>query len=219
MPLLLYCVADAGTSLNGQTGVAGSSVERLKHSDFAVFYSQSSTADAWLQTPIKDAARQFHKVHHSLFLSSPIVPFRFPTILESEVELREHLNQHAAEYQELLCRFADMVQMDIAFTRPPAPVAGSGTEYLRERQRLAGSLEQAAAQLRLAAGTLVQDWRRRSVFTGLRCFALLERKRVDQFNERIKSVSLPPGVSARVSGPWPVAEFLEIKISHEGSTP
>lgn len=213
MPLLLYCVAEAGIEHITQTGVAGLPVERMESCVISAFYSQSSTADAWLKMPIKDAAHEFHAVQQKIFNSSAIVPFRFPTIFENEDSLGQHLNEHAKEYKKLLQRFATCVQIDILLSQPAAPAAESGTQFLRDRQSRARLLERAAEHFHAAVLPAIKDWRQRSASNGFRCFALLERKRAEEFNERIKAASLPDGITARVSGPWPVAEFLDTKNS------
>jgi Gas vesicle synthesis protein GvpL/GvpF len=213
MPLLLYCVAEAGIEHITQSGVAGLLVERIESCGISAFYSQHSTADTWLKMHVKDAAREFHKIQQKIFASSAIVPFRFPTMFETEEKLRQHLNQHAKEYEELLQRFTNCVQIDILLSQSAAPAAESGAQFLRDRQNRARTFERGAEHLHTAAQPAIKDWRQRSTSKGLRCFALLERKGVEEFNERIKAASLPDGITARVSGPWPVAEFLDIKNS------
>jgi Gas vesicle synthesis protein GvpL/GvpF len=210
MPLLLYCVAEAAIGHDTQTGVAGLPVERMESSGISVSYSRNSTADAWLKTPVKNAAREFHKVQQKMFDSLPIVPFRFPTTFEDEERLRQHLNEHAAEYHELLRRFATCVQIDIALSQSASPPAESGTQFLRDRQNRVQTLERVAGQLHVATQPVIRDWRLRSTSSSLRCFALLERRHVGEFNERIKATALADGITARVSGPWPVAEFLDL---------
>jgi hypothetical protein len=87
----------------------------------------------------------------------------------------------------------------------------SGATYLRERQERNHALEQFASELRKQAKPLAKDWRQRTVSNGLRCFALLERKHVEEFNEKMKMLAVPSALGARVSGPWPVAEFVDFE--------
>jgi gas vesicle protein GvpL/GvpF len=212
MAVLLYCVANPSASLNSQTGVAGSPVSTLEHSGLGIFYSENATADPWLRAPLRTSAEEFHRVQRELFSRGAIVPFRFPTILESENKLREHLGQRADEYKNLLQRFATSVQMDVFLTHATALSTNpSGAAYLRERQERNRALEQFAAKLRTHAEPLAKDWRQRSVSNGLRCFALLERKQVEEFNEKMKTLAVPSALNARISGPWPVAEFLDFE--------
>lgn len=185
-------------------------MSRFDDSGLAVFYSENATPDCWLRAPLKTSAEEFHRVQRELFRSGPIIPFRFLTILQSQEKLREHSEQRAEEYKALLHRHADDVQMDISLTYGAvASKPTSGADYLRERHGRNQALENFAAKLRAAAGTLAEDWRQRSTPNGIRCFALVARKQVEEFNEKMKNVSVPPQISARVSGPWPVSEFLD----------
>jgi hypothetical protein len=185
----------------------------LDHSGLGVFYSESVSADTWLRVPLRSSAEEFHRVQRELFSKGPVVPFRFPTILESDDKLREHLDQRGEEYKNLLLRFATSVQMDVFLTHTTALTAHpSGATYLRERQEKNHSLEQFAAELRKHAEPLVKDWRQRMVSNGLRCFALLERKHVKEFNEKMRTLPVSSALGARISGPWPVAEFLDFEI-------
>jgi Gas vesicle synthesis protein GvpL/GvpF len=210
MALLLYCVADRSASYPTMIGVSGSPVVRLEHSEVTLFYSEEADSNRWLRAPLKKSAEEFHGVQQELFRTAAIIPFRFPTILGDQEKLREHLHQRSAEYKSLLCRFRTSVQMDIMVTdsMPPAD-RPSGAQYLRDRQIRHRRLEQFAADIRQRANGVVEDWRQRSLANGLRCFALVERERVPHFNETMKTVVVPAGLKARISGPWPMAEFLE----------
>jgi len=192
------------------TGVAGSPVARLEHGEVTLFYSEDADSNRWLRAPLKKSAEEFHGVQHELFRSAAIIPFRFPTILEDQEKLGKHLEQRSAEYQSVLRRFATSVQMDITVTdsMPPAD-RPSGAQYLRDRQTRNRRLEEFAADIRHRARGVVKDWRQRSLANGLRCFVLVERERVPEFNETMKTVFVPGGLNARISGPWPLAEFLE----------
>src|SRR5215831_3960626 len=100
--------------------------------------------------------------------------------------------------------------MDLALTHATALQASSScSDYLRERQTRSRLLNHFAADLHGLATPLAKDWRQRSVANGLRCFALVEREQVHEFNEKMKTVYAPAELSVRISGPWPVAEFLD----------
>lgn len=213
MAILLYCVAETNVSLHAPSGVPNSPVSRLDHSALAIFYSENESSDAWLRAPLSSSATEFHRVQEELFRAGPIIPFRFPTILDNKDELQKHLEERSETYEGLLHRFADCVQMDISLAHTTAAsTPASGAAYLRERQSRTRTLEDFAKNLRAVLLPLITDWRERSVKNGLRCFALVARKQVQEFNERLKAVSVPRDITARVSGPWPVAEFLDFKI-------
>lgn len=213
MPLLLYGVTGAAVPLNSSQGVAGSPVLRLEDGDLVIHYSETEDANLWLRASLASSAAEFHHVQRELFRSAAILPFRFPTILESYDKLREHLADHATDYQSLLARFANCAQIDIVLTyASDFPSPASGAAYLRERQSRGRTLEDFAERLKDQAAPLLKDWRQRSVSKGLRCFVLVERQQIEVFNETIGRISVPPRVSARVTGPWPVAEFLDLKL-------
>jgi hypothetical protein len=210
MALLLYCVADSFAQPHSETGVRGSAVSASQHSGVKVFYSEDTTPEVWLREPLRSSARQFHGVQQELFRAGAIIPFRFPTILESCDKLRQHLDLRSTEYQSLLRRFANRVQMDLALTHATGPPASSsGLDYLRQRQTRGRLLHHFAADLQALLTPLAKDWRQRSVANGVRCFALVERAQIHEFSERMKAIFVPGGLGVRISGPWPVAEFLD----------
>ena len=213
MPVLLYAVAGSLVPLDAPSGVANSPVCRLEHSGVAIFYSESDTPEIWLRAPLSTSVMEFHRVQKEIFRSSAIVPFRFPAILDSKDELLKHLDERSGTYKDYLQRFAGCAQMDLSLTHAnAASPPSSGTAYLHERQSRTRVLEQFAKVLRDDLAPLITDWRERSIENGLRCFALVARKQVEEFNEKIKTVSVPPNLSVRVGGPWPVAEFLDFKL-------
>jgi hypothetical protein len=197
--------------MHTQPGVAGSLVSHLDHSGLTIFFSENPTSDLWLKTPLSKSANEFHRVQQEIFRGTAIIPFRFPTILDDGDKLRAYLEERSGEYISLLARFASFVQIDITVTQTASSPPPSGADYLRERQSRNRTLDEFTTLLHSEAGTLAKDWRQRSIANGLRCFALVERKQVQEFNERMRTVAMPSQISARVSGPWPVAEFLDFK--------
>ena len=213
MSLLLYCVAKPSALQDeSQPGVAGTPVSRIEGSNLAAFVSRNDHHEVWLRTPLSTSALEFHRVLTGLFKAAAIIPFRFPTILESDQELAELLNQRSSEYNTLLSKFENWTQMEaqVSYSNPggPAPTE-SGTEYLLERQRRQRTLADFGSELGSAI-SVAGEWRHRSMKSGLRCFALVERNRIAQFKERMQSISVPAGLKVRVSGPWPVSEFLDL---------
>jgi gas vesicle protein GvpL/GvpF len=216
MSLLLYCVTTPLASLDpSQAGVGETPVLRMQSSALVIFFSQSPTPDPWLRAPLGSSAAEFHHVLQQLFKSAAIIPFRFPTILNSDEELAKHLAQHSEEYEFLLEKFRSCVQMDVlvgySSDTTQVPSARSGAEYLRARQRRNDALNRLASELRAPTARVAKEWRQRAVHHGVRCFALLERDHIREFNDNMRTVSVPAGMNVRVSGPWPVAEFLDLK--------
>jgi hypothetical protein len=216
MALLLYCVADSDAPVAGTLqGVSQSPLLRLEGHGLTTFASRSSSRELWVRRPVAEAALEFHQVLQQLFRTTVILPFRFPSIIESEGELDQHLEQHAASYKSALENFRNSVQLEAriidSYGGEDASRALSGTEYLREKERRATALASLVSRLELAADGTAKHWRTRAMQNGLRLFALVDRERVMAFKSALGSVSMPPGLSLRISGPWPVTEFLNLK--------
>jgi hypothetical protein len=210
MPVLLYCVTQPSVhAKESQSGVAGVRVERVEGPGLAVFVSHSADSNVWLRAPVRTSALEFHRVLMKLFESAAIIPFRFPTIFASDDELGALLSERVDEYLSVLNRIADFVQMEVRVTGPEMPSApSSGAEYLRKRQKHLGALKEFGARLRGAAAPVVKEWIESTLKDGQRHFALVERSKVAQLEQALRELSVPEGITARVSGPWPVREFL-----------
>jgi hypothetical protein len=211
MAILLYCIAKSHVRApDSLTGVAGDPVLRAEISDLAAFTSHNQDSAVWLRAPLQSTALEFHRVLTEIFKSAAIIPFRFPTVFEREQELIDRLEQRSSEYTTLLEKFRDFVQMEIRVTNsnlktPPA----SGAQYLKARQAATRAAETFASELRASVASLVQDWRERPSKEGTRAFALVERDRVPDFRSLMLKTSIPHDLGVRVSGPWPVSEFIE----------
>jgi gas vesicle protein GvpL/GvpF len=213
MALLLYCVADLDAPPTGALeGVSGLPLLRHEGHGLITFISRSSSPEVWVKRPVAEAALEFHHVLQELFRATAILPFRFPSTIESERELQQHLEERAPQYQAALQKFRNLVQLEARIVVSggvqdgrPAP---SGTEYLREKERRASALSSFASTCEVAAAGSAEQWRTRALPNGLRLFALVDRERTRDFRGALERVPVPPGLSLRISGPWPVTEFL-----------
>lgn len=214
MSILLYCITDQAASSDVGPGVAGLPVLHCRQASLDALFSQNTSAESWTGTSLKQSAREFHNVLQRAFATHAIVPFRFPTLMDGEDELVTHLRQNGAEYSAQLKKFENSVQMDISIAslepHSAAPQT-SGAEYLRTRQKQSNDLEVVATQIQELTGKQAQQWHNRPASNGLKLFALLNRVSVAAFHERLKKFSVPSNLTVRVSGPWPVTEFLELK--------
>jgi hypothetical protein len=163
-----------------------------------------------MKRELRTSALEFHRVLRHIFERSAIVPFRFPTIFDTGEQVEEHVQQRSGEYVTLLDRFADSVQMEIRVSggMPPSR-AQSGTDYLKIRQQLIQAAERFAPQLKEAFSSVSREWRQRMARNELRAFALIPRDKTEQFAKAAGAIVVPQGLQARVSGPWPVTEFIE----------
>ena len=214
MSILLYCITQQPELPKLGSGVAGLPVLSLEHGELAALFSQGAPPAGWTGVPLKDSARQFHQVLRRVFESRAIIPFRFPTLMRDAEELTVHVGENAGEYSAQLEKFGNSVQMDItvAYSDPTCPPSQtSGAEYLRGRQRRSEELNRIAETLHAHVDSATQDWRTRPARDGLKVFALLDRDSVALFHGSLQSFRVPSGLSFRITGPWPVTEFLELK--------
>jgi len=213
MSILLYCVTEKSELPTLGLGVAGLPVLSLEHGQLAALFSQGASGEVWTGAPLKESARQFHHVLQGVFESRAIIPFRFPTLLREAEELTVHIRANSPEYLAQLARFRTSVQMDISVARlDPAGAScqTSGSEYLRERQKRSEEFDKIAEKLHAHVNSATKDWRIRPTPHGLKALALLDRDSVALFKTRLQRFLVPPGLGIRISGPWPVTEFLEL---------
>jgi gas vesicle protein GvpL/GvpF len=211
MPVLAYCITESAIPIEVPgVGVGGMAVETLEHSGLRCFVSRSSSSDTMLGPPAREAALAFHRVLQEIFRQGAIIPFRFPTVLADEAEMARHLHEHAAEYHEALGRLRDLVQMEIhlGLGSSKQSLRDTGTEYLRSRQAQQSVLESTAGQFQQAGKSWISGWRQQASPHHIRCYALVSRGSVAEFERALVTVQVPSSVSARVSGPWPATEFV-----------
>ena len=187
-------------------------VESVEDSGLRCFVSRSPSSDTMLGPPAREAALAFHRVLQEIFRQTAILPFRFPTLLSDETELTGHLNQNAAKYHEALGRLRDVVQMEIRLMMESpgqsTPDKQTGTEYLKARQAKQVALEELAGRFQETGRSWIHGWRQQVSAHHIRCYVLVNRSAIAEFESALVSVEVPAGVSARISGPWPATEFV-----------
>jgi Gas vesicle synthesis protein GvpL/GvpF len=165
--------------------------------------------------PVPEMVKAFNQVLQRIFAQAVIIPFRFPTIVESEDMLRQFVESRAAEYSGALKRLRNKVQMDVRImfkTRENVNSSSSksGREYLEGRRGRYQQAQSVMDEFRRVSNSLAEEWIQRDTPSGIRSFALVDRSSLAVFLERIGSVVTPADISARVTGPWPPSEFVEI---------
>ena len=221
MPILAYCLIETQSIQAPAKGVGELPVESMEQDGLQCFFSQTPSSDKILALPTKQAALAFHSVVQAIFQQAAVIAFRFPTILQGTSQLLANLSAHDVMYRDALARLRNVVQMEIQLSsaghiavEPSANestvMKTTGTRYLMDRQAAQRALSQSAAVLHGLGGDLIRDWRERFSSRGLRCFALIGRQVVDDFKSRMAVAQLGAGVLARVSGPWPAGEFVDI---------
>lgn len=216
MPLLPYCMVQSDVSTVAPArGVHEAEVEWLDERALRCFFSRVAASFAGASVEVlKEDALRFHSVLHAIFAQTAVIPFRFPTTLDTEQELRRFLTAGASSYREALARLRDIVQMElrVSISLSASTTPCSGREYLLARQAQTRALADGAVAAHGLARGLIQDWRERETKSGLRCYALVRRTDVGEFESRMCSLVLPEGVTMIVSGPWPATEFLEVQV-------
>jgi len=212
--VLAYCVAEQQTQFSSLgTGVEGAPVRWIDAGRLRCFVSDFAAQMPY--APVPEMVRAFNQVLQRIFAQAVIIPFRFPTIVESEDTLRQFVESRAAEYSGALKRLRNKVQMDVriifkARESVNSSSSKSGREYLEGRW---GRYEQAQSvmdKFRQVSNSLAEEWIQRDTPSGIRSFALVDRSSLAVFLERIGRVVTPADISARVTGPWPPSEFVEI---------
>jgi Gas vesicle synthesis protein GvpL/GvpF len=211
MSLLAYCIAETGSNVElPPRGIQGAFVRTLSDAGLTCFFSEYDPS-AQPDNYAREAALDFNRVLQDLLRQMAIVPFRFPTSLADEPEISNFLQQHAAEYRDVLLRLRDVVQIEINLTakNPPQP-EGSGRAYLLARQQLNQTLADTAEQIRLQLGKHIQDWRQHQSSNATRCYMLVWRRDLKGTFETCRELKIPPELRARITGPWPATEFISL---------
>jgi hypothetical protein len=213
--VLAYCVAEQQTQFSSLgTGVEGAPVRWIDAGRLRCFVSDFAAQMPY--APVPEMVRAFNQVLQRIFAQAVIIPFRFPTIVESEDTLRQFVESRAAEYSGALERLRNKVQMDVRIifkTRENVNSSSSksGREYLEGRWGRYQQAQSVMDEFRRVSNSLAEEWIQRDTPSGIRSFALVDRSSLAVFLERIGSVVTPADISARITGPWPPSEFVEIK--------
>jgi len=215
MPLLAYCILkdDAGIEIPA-TGVENSPIATVEGQGLRCLVSEYAHKSATDTFAAKTSALAFNRVLQDILRQAGLIPFRFPTILDSRAEILNHLRERADYYRQALDRLGDGVQMEVRLAIPEEPKGASGRElsgadYLHRRQAARRTLAQTGERMRDRLSALIRDWRQRDTPAGLRCYALVARSQVPGFLSLAREMQIPPQTTARVSGPWPATEFME----------
>jgi hypothetical protein len=203
--LLAYCVTLGSGPELPAIGVTGAPVRAAQFQNLGCVCSPLVPPQEFSQ---EDALR-FHAVLKSVFDQRAVIPFRFPTILQNETDLQEHLRAKYDVYSSDLQQLKDAVQMELRITAKPEAASGSsGTEYLRAKQQSSRALEAASQQAKIALSDLILEWKERPTESGLRCYALVRRSEIARFRRQLEDSNVSGPAKLLLSGPWPATEFL-----------
>ena len=215
MPCLLYCVTQQNQVVTVAAGVGETAVQSREMLGVRVYWSNIDSPEAVMGDPesVKKAALQFHQVLREILAVTTPIPFRFPTLLESEDVLEQHLAPEQELYRAALERTADAVQYEVVGTWAAEEQADlatpvSGREYLKRRQAAGGRIAAVENKLKSVTAGSVREWRGRQERKTHRWFALVPRASRERFIASLRSAGGSEGIKLRLSGPWPPSEFV-----------
>jgi hypothetical protein len=213
--VLAYCIAEQQSKIDiPPAGVAGAPVRSIDVGALRCFVSEF--AAQMPNEPVPEMVKAFSEVLQRIFAQTAIIPFRFPTVVESEAVLTQFVEHRRAEYSGALQRLRDKVQMDVRISaKSEGPEnsmqsSQSGKNYLRQKRARYQQAQSVQEEFRRVSHSVAGEWTQRDTTTGVRGFALLDRASLPIFLEKIAQVHTPAGITARVTGPWPPSEFVEI---------
>jgi len=215
MPCLLYCVTQPNQTVKVAAGVGDAAVQSREMLSVRVYWSNIDNPEAVMGEAelVKKAALQFHQVLREILAVTTPIPFRFPTLLESEDVLEQHLAPEQKLYRAALERTADAVQYEVVGTwavEEQADLATpvSGREYLKRRQAAGSRIAAVETKLKSVTADSVREWRGRQERETHRWFALVPRASRERFIASLRSAGSSEGIKLRLSGPWPPSEFV-----------
>jgi len=210
--VLAYCIAEQQKQIDiPRTGVEGAAVRGIDMGMLRCFVSEFAVQMP--REPVPEMVKAFTEVLQRIFAQTAIIPFRFPTVVESEAVLKRFVESRSAEYGSALHRLRDKVQMDVRITAKPDGPDGStqsGRNYLQRKRARHQEAQSVQEEFRRISHSVAGEWNQRDTASGVRGFALVDRTSLPIFLEKIARVRTPAGISTRVTGPWPPSEFVEI---------
>jgi hypothetical protein len=211
MPILAYCVSLAHHFLDAPTeGISGATVYEVEDLGLRAWYSEVEADTFSGADHVTKAALDFHKFVSAVFREGTVLPFRFPTILESVDELRSHLEEKAAWYLNAVRRSEGLAQFEarIISKTKLAPDAESGKDYLEQRKQVHERNSKTVSGLLRGLDDFLREHHLKETPQGTRVYLLLERTRMAAFREASTHIGVPDGFEVRLTGPWPPTEFL-----------
>ena len=221
MPCLLYCVTQPNQTVNVASGVCEGAVQSREMLGVQVYWSEIADPEECLGTAesLKKAALQFHQVLREILAAATPIPFRFPTLLESEEGMEQYLADEQELYRAALERIGDAVQYEVvgswaADEQADLATPVSGREYLKRRSQATERIAAIDSKLKSVTTDSVREWRARQERKNHRWFALVPRESRDRFVASLRSAGPSEGVRLRLSGPRPPAEFVTPRDEH-----
>lgn len=211
MPILAYCVSLAHHFLDAPpVGIGDATIFEIEEMGLRAWYSEVEEGTFSGAEHVTKAALEFHHFISSVFREGTVLPFKFPAILDSVDDLRDHLEDKAAWYLKALSRSEGLAQFEARIiSKAKLPVsAESGTEYMEQRKKMREDIMQAVESVLQGLNNHLREHHVKDSQQGTRIYLLTDRTRVASFKEGSRTITVPDGFEIRLTGPWPPTEFL-----------
>jgi Gas vesicle synthesis protein GvpL/GvpF len=215
MASLLYCVTQPTEMVGIASGVCGSPVQSRESAGLRAYWSEIASPEAFLGEPeaLKTARLQFHQVLREILAATTPIPFRFPTLLESEAILAQAIASEKEFYRAALERIGEALQYDIIASWDDDEQADlatpvSGSEYRKRHQQALARIAAVDTKLKSVTAGSVREWRARQERKTHHWFALVPRDSRERFVASLRSAGASQGVRLRLHGPRPPSEFV-----------
>lgn len=212
--ILVYCGFRHAPELTlPAVGVNGAPVQVAALDQLDLLWSEVE----WPFDPerMQKSAVEFHEVVHQVFRQAPVIPFRLLSVFEDQAAFTNFAAENRERFLQDLNRLKDFVQMECVIYPAPSQTQvnrSSGQAYLEQKAAAMRSSEGFAQAMQDALAHLSREVRIREGKNGTRIFVLVERGRENDFRQAVTAVPIPTHLSRRMSGPWPVAEFLSEQV-------
>jgi hypothetical protein len=212
MALLLYS-AVRRLDAPGLLGIGGSPLQSRSWNDVTIVFSDIESNDPHLRSALRESAVVFHHILQQLFRDQTIIPFRFPTLMATSIELDRYMAERATGFDQELRRLSKLVQVEVQLSGP-ATAHGtsrpeSGTEYLRLKQSRSAEVLKAASDAAAIAGALATDTKILASATGNKLCLLVARHDVPGLRAQYAQAGTP------LTGPWPPSAFISEALRPE----
>src|SRR5208337_1444449 len=199
-------------------GICDAEVQSQEFFGLRVYLSEVANPEVCLGAAesLKKARLQFQQVLREILGVTTPIPFPFPTLLEGQDALAQHLEAEQELYRAALARIGDAVQYEItaswaADEQADLATPVRGREYVKRRQEATVRIAAIDAKLKNVTADSVREWRSRKQRKTHRWFALVPRDSRERFIASLRSAGPSEGVRLRLSGPWPPSEFIALR--------
>lgn len=192
------------------TGARGERLAVIAEGDVAAVCEERADRPA----PREDEVVGFAKVVSGLASRGPVLPMRFGTVLESTIEIRDHLRERGPEWSRRLEAVRGHVEMLVHVQDATAPVpappsrGSSGREYLMSRAAVRRHADALSEDLASSLGPHCRELRRLPGSGHLRMACLVPVGESEKLQDRVHAwAGGAPGRTTYVTGPWPPFSF------------